>query len=943
MVSSAPNARPSAATSQERNILHDGRKRQKLSHSPEKESQPLRIGDGVRRVPSQESGSSDQSGSKWFTAANQNLDAGPTRQSELDDDPPFYMSNHPNYVPTNFIASEDGRLFGGQSRLDSENEDLRGVIDDLTVENKRLKHIIRQQQRRSRDSPSEASQQQQDKLFEVRMHGLPPEKRRELEYLLKNFATSVHTSVPSKTTPTSNTSASATSSGQNGKRGEPRTDSGYASNTTSGATTALVGAGPPRSRTATNQAVKNYLQEIPPGLLPKHGPIMSERVKQALVVRKLEQLFTGRRAAPGEHKHPLQQQEISHSAARADRVNDAKNNRKRKAEGSREAHVMPPESRVNLDAVDQLEPRETSLSRVRKDHDAIAGSPPGSPDQRPTRPLDLDIDRAQAAAENIQYIRHLGLSSPELGGTLPEGEENPWMFLNLLASLAQLHTLNVTPDFIRTAIKKRSSRFEVSKDGVKVRWVGGEEATRFAAEDEKALEMADTSLHESTEEPGTGGSSSNRSKTDSTSYLAVTSHTPSEEPTSGLHSSSDSKRPQPTRSGTLNMPSTALPTKTTLPSSAFDYRPIVYRENPRSVYEEYRDSDESFDSQSGDSSGLVHALSRSNLNQKGKEEGLITFYNNPYFCSDFSAEQEPSNKLPPRLAVPGDTLGLPALPDLCESPLRHHDATYFTMQFAPQPWVPEALTEQDKARFTASLPSLPELSPILEAGVHEPCPQELEACGLGGVMPEDSFALDVQVRRTPAPPRGGGVAVRQLPFSRRRYLPRYVSEVTSCKKIELLPSKLPPPSYIFFTSSSSSDGDDEDGASESSDSSSSPFVDEEYPAPPAFLRQFSGSSAENLGDDEADDMDSSEIDMLAIARQVNPHHIAEQERVYMISQPGGMQRAVAGSLAATVGASMSEPSMHEALPGPSSVSTRSVRSPNEDVDSDADMDQPRPV
>ncbi len=38
---------------------------------------------------------------------------------------------------------------------------------------------------------------------------------------------------------------------------------------------------------------------------------------------------------------------------------------------------------------------------------------PDSPDQRPTRPLDLDIHRAQVASDNIDYIRHLGLSSPE--------------------------------------------------------------------------------------------------------------------------------------------------------------------------------------------------------------------------------------------------------------------------------------------------------------------------------------------------------------------------------------------------------------------------------------------------------------------------------------------------------------------------------------------------
>lgn len=142
----------------------------------------------------------------------------------FSDDPPFYMSDRVNYIPNTFAASNDGR-FGGISRFDSENEDLRGVIDDLTVENRRLRQLIRTGNRQRRSTPS-TSTQEQDKLFEVRMHGLPSEKRRELEFLLKNFATSVHSSVPSLTTATSNASSGMNSG--NAKPGAPQTDSGYA-------------------------------------------------------------------------------------------------------------------------------------------------------------------------------------------------------------------------------------------------------------------------------------------------------------------------------------------------------------------------------------------------------------------------------------------------------------------------------------------------------------------------------------------------------------------------------------------------------------------------------------------------------------------------------------------------------------------------------------------
>jgi Frequency clock protein len=60
----------------------------------------------------------------------------------------------------------------GVPRDDSETDDLRGVIDDLTVENKRLKQLLRRW--RGRKSFSMAYG---DKLFEVRMHGLPPGRK----------------------------------------------------------------------------------------------------------------------------------------------------------------------------------------------------------------------------------------------------------------------------------------------------------------------------------------------------------------------------------------------------------------------------------------------------------------------------------------------------------------------------------------------------------------------------------------------------------------------------------------------------------------------------------------------------------------------------------------------------------------------------------------------
>lgn len=509
------------------------------------------------------------------------------------------------------------------------------------------------------------------------------------------------------------------------------------------------------------------------------------------------------------------------------------------------------------------------------------------------------------------------------------------MFLTLLGGLAQLHTLNVTPEFVRRAIKKLSKRFELSKDGYKVRWTGGCDGTRFAADDEKTIEHAAIAPQDFTEDTGTG-SSSKRSKTNSTSNVAATLDTPSEGKTSGLQTISDSKQQQLTVSGTSNIQASSNFFNPLVTRSAFDYKPIVLREK-QLQHEDLQGSDGSFDTLSGDSGGLVNALNKSNLNQKAKDEGVVTFYHNPHFCSDFSSETEPSNMRPARPAVTGETLGMPAA-DILESPLRYHDATYFTTQFAPKPFDLGKLSDEQRVKFDASLPKLPNLPTISEAGESETMPLEFDVCGLGRITPDDNFALDIKVSMKPAPTRGPGMIVKRLPFSNRRYLQKFTAKVESCEKLDLLPSKLPPPSYVFFTSSSSSDAADlDDDSDDDSDCGSSPFVGEVCPAPPAFSQQFSGDPGEDHGDDEDNDMDS-EIDMLAIARQVNPEQIAEQERVYMLHQPGGAQRGVAGSLAATVGETSSASSMHRADAATSTPTEDGSREEYDDDDDDDEMD-----
>jgi len=66
--------------------FRDGRKRQKLSHGAEQEPQNTNTtgGDMTRICKTQESSSSDQSASKWFRAAKENISSTQKAQTDLD-------------------------------------------------------------------------------------------------------------------------------------------------------------------------------------------------------------------------------------------------------------------------------------------------------------------------------------------------------------------------------------------------------------------------------------------------------------------------------------------------------------------------------------------------------------------------------------------------------------------------------------------------------------------------------------------------------------------------------------------------------------------------------------------------------------------------------------------------------------------------------------------
>ena len=866
---------------------------------------------------------------------------------------------------------------------ESNSEDFRGVIDDLTIENKRLRKKLKQYER------LHCSHLQEEKLFEVRIHGLAAHRKRKLEEMLRSFASSSEDSPETSlfnlgdfkacapALITHKPSSSATSYSKDSKP----IDSAYASMSGQAGVWQKQSQDHLRkSRQAQShskqQNVKSYLDDIPETLVPKNSLAMSERAKSRLVVRRLEQIFTGSRAARRHHQSH-QQQKVSQSAAQADRIWLEARGCKFPPirEGVREARILPSNAELKVDSLSEanlaaqqsqqtVETRgrilreegtreahillgcaesqidsssETNLtgqqSRQSTDgEDSRSRDPwrsPGvTPDQRPTRPIDLDLHRAQVPSDNIEYIRHLGLASPTATLDVESSPDDGWVFLNLLTSMAQLHTLNVTPEFIRHAVADVSSKFELSTDGTKVRWQGGTDGTKMSSDSDGSDDMGNWRSIDS---------SVSVSKRES---LAVT---PSK---AGLEDHLEPHSGLPAR--TMGLPAAPevgvkrRPVYLERPNDVdkFQYKPLFFHgttSEDDDASSRTINSVSSFDPMEN-STGLnsgSHGIRESEvkLRKQNREHGPIIFYNKARFCTDLS----------------GDLSGV-----------MHDEAAYSRYTREPVGCLPAAdIEKMDESEgdyvplgdiviepmdldigSTATTPSALDLedlnSTISDLSATSPIPMEVS--GLGGIQPEDNFVVKVKVRhrarkgrgsRTQSPFSSPRSQIRRLlhnvprasinTFREAKDIPRsqpnrgtMKSEIVSAVKTDMPPSSLPPPSYVClpFSSSESGDGDDEDEDDDANikyygkkrRDSARPSVEDLTDPRPAKL--FLGSSSDESRESSylstsSGTEDDSSIDFLANARVLDPDTIAAQEREFEVNSVPQPPRA--GSMAVTLG------------------------------------------
>ncbi|KAI0399954.1 frequency clock protein [Xylaria palmicola] len=720
-----------------------------------------------RRNSSQESNDTGWSDPRqWFDQSNRNTKS-TLNTSAMDVDPPFYQkatdsSNEethliPSQSPAYRHAQSRGPSFRPSLANSSSADDFRSVIDDLTIENKRLREELRRVKQMGPNSL------RNDKLFEVKVHGLPSTRKRELEATLRDFTTKLERSSTGvstgrkKTSGKSKEGASSISkhaSSTSGSNSRP-IDSAYASMGTGSSSNQPPG-NARAARIRSNQNIENYLRDIPEGLWPRPSR-MTEHEKKKLVVKRLEHLFTGKMGHPGGQPASANQPapiiediEMGDTAAKPVPVREGAREAAIKSGDRRQqtSHSQTTASNTYTQSQSHSNSRSNAGQSNSRDNDKGSGSSSGhgsgsggrsskegkntspqeiqSAEQRPTRPRDLDPDRRQVPADNMEYIRHLGIVAPEPQLHYSSRDVSPdaegWVYLNLLGNLAQLHILNVTPDFIRSAVLEKSTKFQLSPDGRKIRWRGGDEGTRFTSD------------------------SGSKSQTDDWSS----------DDTDGSNERHQRKKPKGSKFNPGAQGSNS--------SESFHYKPLFVHHAIASSPDQEADASGSSNEQSEDSnSGRRSKWDQSRVStgesqRKRRRDGAIIYYSGAPFCTDLSGDYGEVSPNTYGMTSSGDQ---PMQEDPVHLHLVHRSSTKWSSSGDPRDPLPFTSLSQPKSN-----PSMVDQGSLGEA---EPAPSEggnyvkadfpwsdsdqqaplinLEASGLGGVSPDDHFVVIVSTKR----------------------------------------------------------------------------------------------------------------------------------------------------------------------------------------------------
>jgi len=860
----------------------------------------------LQAVGGRGSSGASSNANEWFEKSNYEIRD--SRAAFANTDSPFFLRNNSSSSETppdvRQRADEGGRDAADNMlpfRTDllhlgpdsSSTEDFRGVIDDLTIENKKLKRRLRKYEK------FHDSHLKDDKLFEVRIHGLPADKKRELEETLRKFAASLGDKKKDLFPSDGYASLMPMLKGSKTVSSSFNADSAYASMSASGQGSTALSENernprmlPSQNLATRRQNVQNYLHDIPENLTTRQTVAnMSERDKKKIVVRRMEQIFAGKGAPiAGHQQFEQQQQEVSQSAAKMNTSTVGPVDGHTRQEGSREAYIMSRESG------DQTEYHESDAQQ----QDAHVGPQQAEEvgteehdfaEQRPTRPLDLDPQRAQNPAENIRYLRQMGFSPPGVeAGASPQGDHG-WIYLNFLINMAQLHTINVTDDFVRNALGEYSQKFELSTDGRRVRWKGGRTMTR-------------------------------NSSSGATSSMDCTGDdTPDRQSPRKRLKMSHGRLNQHVGSASQRRPSAKTP---------HAYTPRFFHRNDADSSDDSSADEDDNPDRSLFTSQLPAGLSVPRMTSVGvqsnagvpdstrkesgrkRHDGPISFYSNARFCTDLSGDQEAhrSYNAPIYTAASNTAIG--------GSTKRSSDYVEKRGALAHASALPEPMDLCNSHSEHLEVLSLNQTS---TASVSPKSQQlvDLEVTGIGGVWPADNFAISVRRRHAriaeiqqnsatgptspnSLPPRFAsmlrGSDSKQLTTPYTRY------DVLERRFTELPPSELPAALNFMPSSGEASEEEEEDYDMDNDDNHSEASLYLGAMPPSAAPQPVDIPYASSDEDDESgyDEESDSDIDFLAGVRQVDPEAVRLREREYDANMAERLAEDIpVGSSAATAG------------------------------------------
>lgn len=488
----------------------------------------------------------------------------------------------------------------------------------------------------------------------------------------------------------------------------------------------------------------------------RHSTLASrnERARMKAVVKKLEEVFTGRASsAPfGHSESPHVQQQPTDGHVRQEDPYSGQTIEKE--EGAREAPIIS-----DTDALAQSNGSSESLV-------------PGEvADQRPTHPTDLDPGRGQNSEQNMEYLRHLTALSPNKSTHSGIDMQGRWVFLNLVANMAQLHSMSVSKAFIEKAIKTVSKNLELSRDGQMVRWTGG-------GSTESSQGEGDTRINEASSE----GSREDLSLKQSN-------------PSSGNVSSSIPGSGGRSAPGLSNMGSNSAD------SSNFHYKPLFARAGTESDASSASWGTDSVKGNvSSDDWGYSGAYTGNGGSSQRKRSriGPRVYYRNLPFCTDLATTPSIDASLEATSPFTAERytsqpIGLPL-----ELPERVPPHTRELFSESGKDEDPPAPGSRTISRCSSSLtiyPSSPASAPSTP-----PSPIPLKASGIGNTMLADNFAIFTKTAYftgCPPPPS------RLLQSTRR----------------DLEPSALPPALFLPDTDSDVDDSTENDGFADDSSSS----------------------------------------------------------------------------------------------------------------------------